>query len=371
MRKNFFISIFLLGLSLSFSQKNLLMPFHDTLTKKWGYVDATKRWVIPPAYFSAKQFYRSAAIVVGDSNTYGLIDTNGKKLTEFIYSLILEFENDITVAHKGGKSGWINYQGKELTPIVYDAIGRPDKDPVYVSIRGFNGFVNSGGKLIILPRYRCLLELYGESGSFDEGLAFICNEKKYALFDSSGKQLTQFILEPSQRFWDLSFAGGVCPVRINKKEVFIDRSGKIVQYDTLVFVEKRKEKDSLIRMTYLFQYDDSLSPRPDLLQGKYTNVKNSKIVFKRFVFPDGKPAFDNSIGFGYLEGYREGLMRVWKNRKIGFVDLKGQLVIPAKYERVLAFKNGLAEVWKPIRKGGFTLIGYIDKNGKEYFWENL
>lgn len=59
----------------------------------------------------------------------------------------------------------------------------------------------------------------------------------------------------------------------------------------------------------------------------------------------------------------EGFAIVIINAKCGFINKFGKEVIPLKYDLVYNLNSGLARV------DIYGKIGYIDKNGTEY-WEN-
>ena len=61
--------------------------------------------------------------------------------------------------------------------------------------------------------------------------------------------------------------------------------------------------------------------------------------------------------------FREGLARVNLNGKWGFIDIKGNLAIPTVYDKAGFFRDGLAAVTLN-RKHGF-----IDTKGTQY-WED-
>lgn len=81
-----------------------------------------------------------------------------------------------------------------------------------------------------------------------------------------------------------------------------------------------------------------------------------------------KPMFYDN---GY-DPFTEGLARYEENRKIGFFNEKGDKVIPAKFEFAFPFQNGFSLVAKGVKRvkdGEHTLIqadkwGFIDKKGK-------
>ncbi len=79
-------------------------------------------------------------------------------------------------------------------------------------------------------------------------------------------------------------------------------------------------------------------------------VKKNYIKFYNF----------NIVDYSYISReFHEGLARVGKNNKYGFIDKAGKEVIKAKYDNVGEFHEGLA--W--FKKDG--KYGFIDKTGKE------
>ncbi|MCX6164326.1 MAG: WG repeat-containing protein [Ignavibacteriae bacterium] len=80
----------------------------------------------------------------------------------------------------------------------------------------------------------------------------------------------------------------------------------------------------------------------------YVNKKGEKVI----------PAkYDVAMDFS------EGLAKVKIENKYGFVDKEGKEVIPLKYDDAGNFSEGLAKVKLNGKEG------YIDKNGTEYFEE--
>jgi hypothetical protein len=70
--------------------------------------------------------------------------------------------------------------------------------------------------------------------------------------------------------------------------------------------------------------------------------------------------------------YREGLAPVvGKSRQLGFMDTRGRIVIPMKYELAVAGSYPFPYIVYPAFRGGFAYLkafkGYIDQDGYEYF----
>lgn len=71
--------------------------------------------------------------------------------------------------------------------------------------------------------------------------------------------------------------------------------------------------------------------------------------------------------YDYAEEFREGLAKVEKNGKYGFINKKGKVVVPIKYEEVRGFQRGIAAVkkngkWGFVNKRGKVVIPFIYDN---------
>jgi len=84
-------------------------------------------------------------------------------------------------------------------------------------------------------------------------------------------------------------------------------------------------------------------------------LKNNKYGYVK----DGKMAV--KANYDYASEFSEGLARVGKNGKYGFVDEKGKVVVPIKYVAASNFNYGLAVV-KTVDNQSF----FIDKTGKPF-----
>lgn len=77
--------------------------------------------------------------------------------------------------------------------------------------------------------------------------------------------------------------------------------------------------------------------------------KNEKHLFEVFPFNNGP------------DEPTEGFFRIIKAGKIGFANMKGEIVIPAQYECAHSFKNGKAEV---------GLQCSTQEDGEHFYWES-
>lgn len=77
-------------------------------------------------------------------------------------------------------------------------------------------------------------------------------------------------------------------------------------------------------------------------------------------------------GFQRIRNFKFGRAAVQQNNKWGFIDVKGNQLIPCKYDLVLDFKDSISLVliennWKKVNYNGLILDGIISKNDFDFF----
>ena len=97
MKKGIILTTVVMFLSFGAVQGQDLKPVKDKSSKKFGYQDASKNWVIAPAFDKAKKFDQGVAIVTVDKLD-GVIDTDGHQLIPFECNNI-KIDNKYEVIH--------------------------------------------------------------------------------------------------------------------------------------------------------------------------------------------------------------------------------------------------------------------------------
>lgn len=171
---------------------------------------------------------------------------------------------------------------------------------------------------------------FTDAGSFSEGLApIMANNGKWGFIDKKGKLV---ILPKYEYNLFMSFHNGACSVSLNRKLHLIDKSGK------------------------------DLVPEDYTISGLTGNnfvviSKDRKIGLMdysgKIIIPVG---LYNQIF--YVEPLK--LFKVYQNRKVGYLDLNGNEVLPPKYT-YLDFEN----MEDPIQATSGNKSGFIDVSGKE------
>lgn len=129
--------------------------------------------------------------------------------------------------------------------------------------------------------------------------------------------------------------------------------------------------------TKLWGYRDSTSYKT-VVEAKYQVARNFAEDLsaarngKQWYFIDrnGKEAFQvpdcDTIG-----NFQNGFARIEKDKKAGYIDKSGQIVVPMIYSQVGPFIDGRAIIAKgdlsALQRGGSVTLGFVDKTGKEIY----
>ena len=178
---------------------------------------------------------------------------------------------------------------------------------------------------------------YDYVGDFSEGLASVCRDGKWGFIDTSGREVVPC------RYDDVfDFQEGMARVETDGKWGYIDKTGREV-----------------IPCIYEQAYDFSDGLAKVYLEKRFFIDKNGKEVL--------------TAGRDW-DVFKEGLARITRDGKTGFVDKAGNEVIPCKYDGASMFCEGMANVCEEhlLPEGEqsdeidyYTTVGFIDKTGRE------
>ena len=275
----------------------------------YGFIDASGKEVIPVKYIYLDEFTKGKnRVVAGYENAnsdkrYGMIDNNGKTVVSFKYDYIgYDYGNGLRKVRLPGDS-W----------------------------RRLEGFINEEGKEVIPLKYYILDDfsegktvIYAESEE-DEGSGY--------LIDKTGKRVLPY------KVVDHLNGKGLIQIK--------DNNGKMGLVDA-------KSGNLLISPSYVFLSYPSEGMVPiatDYEKYGFLDLKSLKMAIM--------PQYER-VGW-----FSEGLASVQKNGKVGFINKRGDVVIPFIYDNYTIgglngyFTNGLCVVSKEGKQA------LIDKNGNE------
>ena len=326
------------------------------LDGKWGFINKKGEEVVPCKYDGADSFSEGMAKVKRNGK-YGFINTKGKEIVPCKYDEVGEhyysyeeeksaFSEGMAKVKRNGKWGFINKNGKEIVPCEYDYAGSFSEGMAKVQLDGKWGFINKNGKEIVPCKY-------DEIDDFSEGMAKVQLDGKYGFINTKGK-----VVIPCKYDNAFSFSEGMAAVKRNSKWGVINTKGEVV-----------------IPCKYGEIDDFSEGMARVQLDGKWgvIDMKGKEIVPCKYD-EVGKHYYYYEIGkhyYYYKEEktvFYEGMARVMLDGKYGFVNTKGEEVIPCKFDDTEAFSNGVARVGLSyVGNDSEMRWGYVDKFGNTTF----
>ena len=194
--------------------------FPKNLEGKWGFIDKTGYFVIPPNYNYAYHFSEGLARVLGPNDKWGYIDTSDNLIIQFKYSYGSDFSNGFaTVNNDAYQEGCIDKTGKEFLPLIYKDVDIESNGIIIVENKyGKYGIFDYNGiqKVPFIYNY-----ISRESG----GLYAVKKGKKWGYIDKNGKVVIDFLYDGAQ-----SFFRGLAKVDVGAPHYkYINRKGEIVR----------------------------------------------------------------------------------------------------------------------------------------------
>lgn len=325
-----------------------------------GFINKSGEVIIPLVYQDANNFGEGLAPVKKD-NKWGFIDKSGKTIIPFDYYEAYTFSCSLAEVHKKdsadfySKSGYIDKKGKIVIPIIYKSVSEFHKlSP------GYRAFVHDND-----DKYY----LIDDKGNklFDFGYTYEQN-----LYNSQSKkhEPTKVIQYPDNIYWannsrlNLTYHQpylryGTYDVDINNfivKPIYSDRLTSQENYFVLSPEHKKGvcHIDEIVPAKYNFVFDqDKLYYAIwEGIQTK-TGIDGGKYVLYTY---SGKKItkYDDNDSYDEITPFFEGCARVKRNGKYGFIDEKGNEIIPLEYDNASVFSSGLVAVSKNAKAGAIN-----------------
>ncbi|MCA9804044.1 MAG: WG repeat-containing protein [Cyanobacteria bacterium HKST-UBA02] len=411
------------------------------MDRHFGYIDKEGKLAIKCKYLDARDFSEGFAEVKEETGTWGFVGKNGKLIASG-YQETKPFKEGLAAVKKSGRWGFINTEGKPAINIQYDrvlsfqdglsftqtgdracfidpsekkVINGPFLDggsfyqglaPVLVELTDEQklalleaqrewdlGYLDRQGLMMIKPQFV-------SARPFSEGLAACQKGLRWGYIDFKGNFLVEPIYEDAR-----PFSEGLGAVKVDGKWGYLERTGKmmikprfsdpgrfsdglafVLEGATGYYIDRAGQKaftygnNDIPRGARPYTCGYALVPVGDRFAflGKTGNVRAEDLMpgtcsysedIAAVGFPDekgGKPRFgfidltgDTIIKAQYdrTRPFGLGLGGVLQDGKWGFVDRNGRLAIPLRYDSVRSFSDYLCAV-KTNGKWGF-----IDNRG--------
>ncbi len=163
------------------------------------------------------------------------------------------------------------------------------------------------------------------------------------------------------------FRGGISIVSINKKYGCINETGKLIIDTVYNYIEHARINKFLVVKTFSRKKGVLGINNKLLIDTSYNEITTSEFGYvlekeRKEGFADEKGKIVLPIEYERVSNYfKDGLASLKKNSKFGFYNKKGEIKVPIKFDKVENFNNKLALV---ITNRQF---GYVDINGKILF----
>ena len=220
------------------SEDSLLVLENNVLKYKknelYGLINLDGKMLTEPIYEEVSSLKnRPGRILVKKDDRYGVLDTNGKVVVPVLYYSIIgdeyceeenEYQNTGFIVSNKSKTGilygYYNSNGRKILETKYESISRileynDNSTYLIVMLNGKKGVLKNGRKLIDL-NYQDVM--YSRNSKI-----FIVNKNgKYGFFAKNGKE----ILEPKYEAYEI--AGEYISVKENDKNVLYDINGNYI-----------------------------------------------------------------------------------------------------------------------------------------------
>jgi hypothetical protein len=315
-----------------------------------GFIDESGNMVIPPRFYTARDFSEGLAYVSGPEFR-GFIDLQGKPVIE------------------------IGQQGRPVFETVASTKDFHEGLAAVSSEKGLWGYIDRSGKLVIQKQY-------GFADDFSEGLAGVVVDRKFGFINQKGEMVISPRFTPRQGDYAWSgivatsrFSEGLAPVtttidfETNKTYGYINPKGDFVIAPQFLAAQLFSEGLALVvKMEPITNVVTRAGWIDKSGQWVVTEVQgriSASLFPKTFMDPRGYLDWRYSEGLVPFHLYSEG-----KHLR-GYMDRTGKVVIePRECNRVGPFVGGLARVHVDGFEGHPNEdYGYINKKG-QFVWRS-
>ena len=289
-------------------------------------------------WYSEIETFRFGYAPVRKNHKYGFIDSTYNLVVLPEYREVSYLSDSI---YKGqsdyGKTTLLSYKGEELSLFSYDFI--PFSEVLFLGVHELKS------------KYR--------------------SEKKYAVFDKTGKQRTGWydkIHPASNKVFRveelrLSIVAGKTKY-LTQYNYVREESGELISdwrnTAKTSWKATREKRDSIL--TYLFVKNIDVLLDKEFFQNVFIQefeVKKDELIFSGGDFHNGMALISKTTGKETKTKNIHGVSFQEEQKRFGYIDWFGQLVIPCKYKQASAFRMGYAIV------GNGEKYGIINQKGKQ------
>lgn len=221
------------------------------LKGKWGYVNSVGKEIVPIQYEEALPFVNDRGCVKLNGK-FGFVDTFGRIIVFPKYDNPISFIDDYASVVIGGKWGVVDKNGKEIVSLNYDDVGRFCNGVVKVKKAGKFGLIGIDGTIVTGPIYDKVRDLsedcaavqkngkwgfvdnkgntivypkYAKVEDFVNSRAAVMSDGKWGFVDNSGKEVIPLRYDSVNSFTTTPYTGTFTVVIQDGKQILIDKNG--------------------------------------------------------------------------------------------------------------------------------------------------
>ncbi|MCW3076144.1 MAG: hypothetical protein JWO32_753 [Bacteroidetes bacterium] len=307
----------------------------------FGFIDSTANIKIAPQYDSVSDFSEGLSVVNKNDTVFYINKENINPFNHY-YSEAYPFKNGIAVVKQENKWDFINRQGQIISGN-YEEVNELSNMVYVIKINGKYGAINNLGQTIIEPRFQKL-------GDFKNEYAYYIEEGKYGFVSKSG------YVHKAEFDWISNFnEKNIAVIKQNSLFGLINSDGRIILEPLMDAVVKSSKNVFIVVRNAQYGFFNGggcfLSTMTyDYLKEKPAEFYTNGILLKFLKNNEQSIADFNGkqlIEFGAYDEIHfagNGLSRVKRKNKYGFIDKKFQVVIPFKYQMAKDFVDSVAVV---------------------------
>lgn len=345
----FLLTFFIVGHAQTQHYHEGLTPYSEIINGKtqFGFKDKSGKTIIPARFDGIAEPFSSGQAVVILNNLYGTIDLKGKMLIGATYKKILPSQFNLTpVKNTAGLWGFYSSDIKLTVPCLYDNFKFTNKGKhIFVQKNGKWGMINPANTQLAPFDFKQIESLSTKQikgTRYNAWTLHTPNGDKKRMYEYDSVAFTKSaLLSYSMNGWEgLMNADGTIVLK-NTYEDIDDIIGDVfaVKKDGSWGVKKLNNDAWLIDPVYNIIDIDSTCIHAGL------KIGNGKSMHWKLYDFNGSLLY-STILTDY-HSYSNGLIAVKSTSNLwGFINTKGETVIPLSYNWVDDFKNGLCRVEK-------------------------
>jgi hypothetical protein len=329
----------------------------------YGFIDTTGNWIIKPIFDDAQNFTEGFAAVCKNDSCF-FINKNGDKINSEIYEDVESFYNGIAIVKKQNLSYLLNRSGQIISD-GYEEVNTSSNNLYVCRKNNLYGAIDSKANIIIPFVYTKLGDFKNGYSYYQKEKIGLINNKNQILPDvwewiSEVNDNKQILVKQNQKF-GLMHVSGELLIDANY-DLITECAENIFMLVTNNLYGFYNTKDRCFISNIEFTYKSMLKPE-DYFNGNFFKLYKDNDV--AIMDTNGKLL----VNFGVYQNIQfneENILKVQKNNKYGFLDIKLKSIIPIEFEHAENFSNNNCIVAKSntyyiINKQG--KINFSLKNG--------